>query len=650
MSTQTETHRFEAEVQQVLNLVIHSLYTNREIFLRELLSNASDALDRLRFASLTSPELLPEGEALGIALEPNEETRELCIADNGIGMSRDELVANLGTIANSGTRRFLAELAEQKKHGEGAEGAPDLIGQFGVGFYSCFMVAESVTVETRKAGEEEGWRWTSKGDGEYAIEAAADLPRGTVITLALRKDDEELDGLLKEWRIREIVRKYSDFVEYPIQMEVERSEPARDEKGELIEGADPVVERATETLNSQKPLWARPKSEIEGKDYDEFYKHLTHDWKEPLEVIHFKAEGTLEYTALLYLPTERSMELLDPAHHKSRVSLYVRRVLIQKECEELLPSWLRFVRGVVESADLPLNVSRETLQDNPKIKQIGKRLVRKVLETMQSLLGSDRERYETFWGGLGLILKEGIYHGEDEDQRISELCLFRSTHGEGWTTLKEYIERMPEDQEAIYTIAGPALKTLEGSPHLESLRAKGFEVLLLTDSVDEWILPRLTEFDGKPVRSVDKGAIDLEDEDQKKEREEKQQEHKELLDAMQETLSERLEGVRFSGRLEESAAVLVTGENALSPQLERMLRGSGQEVPKQKRVLELNAEHPIVRGLKKLYDVDPKTPRIAEVTEILYGQALLGEGSELEDPGRFAKLVTELLVDSVGGK
>ncbi|MFT5050791.1 MAG: molecular chaperone HtpG [Chlamydiales bacterium] len=643
MTTQTETHHFEAEVQEVLNLVIHSLYTNREIFLRELLSNASDALDKLRFESLTRSELVQEGEVLGIALSVDPEERSLCIADNGIGMSHDELVENLGTIANSGTRRFIEALAERKEN-EGEN--PDLIGRFGVGFYSSFMVAEHVSVETRKAGETGGWRWSSAGDGQYAIEEVQDLAPGTVVRLKLR-EGEEFDDFLKEWKLREIVRRYSDFVEYPIQMEVERSEPKRDEKGELIEDAEPEVTRTTETLNSQKPLWSRPKSEIEKSDYDDFYKHLTHDWKDPFDVIHFKAEGTLEYTALLYLPQERSMDMMDPAQRESRISLYTRRVLIQAECEALLPNWLRFVRGVVECSDLPLNVSRETVQDNPQLAQIQKRLVHKVLESAAHLLESERESFEKFWEAFGLILKEGIYHGEDEDQRLSKLCLFHSTHGEGLTTIGEYIGRMPEDQEAIYTITGPALKALESSPHLESLRAKGYEVLFLTDSVDEWIQQRLTEFDGKPIRSVEKGDIDLEDDDDKKAREEEQEQHKDLLESMRDQLSDDLSEVRFSGRLKESAAVLVSAEQSMSPQLLRMLRSSGQEVPAQKRILEINGEHALVRGLKKLHDLDPKTPRLGEVTELLYGQALLGEGSDLEDPARFSKLLTSLLVESV---
>jgi molecular chaperone HtpG len=395
-----------------------------------------------------------------------------------------------------------------------------------------------------------------------------------------------------------------------------------------------------------KPLWARPKDEITPEEYTEFYQHLTHDWNDPAESIHFKAEGTLEYTALLYLPGKRPMDMFDPSHAKSRVSLYVRRVLIMRECEDLLPAWMRFVRGVVESSDLPLNVARETLQANPRVQQIKQRLVKKVLETLGELLTNEREKYESFWGAFGPVIKEGIYYGEDDDQRISGICLFESSKA-GLATLAEYVGRMPEDQEAIYTIHGPDRKTVESSPHLEALTARGFEVLFLVDPVDEWMLQRLQEFDGKPLKSVERGQIDLEGDETKDEREKKQEEFKDLLEAMQATLEQDVKEVRFSSRLKSSAAVLVSDEGGLSPSLERMLKSSGQEIPKQKRILELNPDHALLGGLKRLFDVDAKSPRIGEYAEMLLGQALLAEGSALEDPARFTRLVTDLMVDSV---
>ncbi len=641
-----QTHRFEAEVQQILELVIHSLYAHKEIFLRELVSNASDALDKLRFEALQRPDLMAEGEVLGIAIETDPEKRTLRVADNGIGMTHEELVENLGRIASSGTRRFLEHLAQR-----GGESAPELIGRFGVGFYSAFMVADKIVVETRKAGESEGWRWISDGKGTYTIEPAEGLSRGTVVALHLREAEADEEGtkedFLSEWRIREIVRQYSDFVEYPIQMEIERSEVPRDEEGKPIEGAEPATVRRVETLNSRKPLWARPKDQIEKKEYDEFYHHLTHDWGEPLEVIHFKAEGSLDYTALLYLPKERGIELLDPAMTHSRLSLYVRRVLIMRECEELLPSWLRFVRGVVESSDLPLNVSRETLQASHKVRQIRKRLVKKVLETLADLCERGRPAYESFWTFFGPVLKEGIYRGEDEDGRLARLLLFRSSKQEGWTTLSEYIDRMPVAQKEIYTLVGPDRATVERSPHLEALRGKGVEVLLLTDAVDEWMLQRFHEFEGKTLRSVEKGDLELDAESEKSSREEKQKEYKDLLDAMQKVLGEHVREVRFSTRLKESAAVLVTDAQAPSAHMERLLRHGGAELPVRKRVLELNPEHPLLTGLKRLFDVDPRSPRLEEHAVLLFGQALLAEGSPLPDPARFARLVADLMVASV---
>ncbi|MBJ77784.1 MAG: molecular chaperone HtpG [Planctomycetes bacterium] len=640
MTTQTETKSFEAEVQQVLSLVVHSLYSQREIFLRELISNASDALDKLRFESLTQSDLMPEGESLGIVLDVDADSKTLTLADNGIGMDREELMENLGRIASSETRRFL----EATQDGD-AEAAPDLIGQFGVGFYSAFMVADEVNVVSRKAGSEEGWRWSSTGLGEYSIEPAQGAARGTVIQLRLKDVAEGEKDFCQEWTLREIVKRYSDFVEYPIQMEVERTQPKKDEEGEDIEGeTETVVE--TQTLNSMQPLWSRPKEEIEPGEYKDFYQHLTHDWNEPLRTIHFRAEGSHEYTALLYLPKERPMDLFEAESKASRVSLYVRRVLIMRECEELLPPWLRFVRGVVESADLPLNVSRELVQDNPKVGRIRKRLVKKVLDTLDAMLSSERGEYEGFWVAFGALIKEGIYFGDDDGARVSKLCLFQTSRSDGWTTLAEYVERMGKDQDAIHVICGPDRKTLEASPHLEALKARGEEVLLLTDPVDEWMLQRLTEFDGKPLRAVDRGATQEADED-KAEREAKQEESKDLLEALHKALDEHVSEVRFTGRLKDSVAVLVGEEHGMSAHLERMLRSNGREVPVTKRALEINPEHSLVAGLRSLHATDPKSPRLVEFAELLHGQALIAEGSPVVDASRFASLVTQLMVGSV---
>ncbi len=648
MTAQTEKHSFEAEVQQVLSLVIHSLYTNREIFLRELISNASDALDKLRFESLTDASLVEEGETLGVALEVDATTHVLRVADNGIGMDREELTKNLGTIASSGTRRFLEASADDGKGDE----RPDLIGQFGVGFYSAFMVAEEVVVETRRAGSDEGWRWSSKGDGSYEIEPVEGLARGTVVSLHLREASEGEDGdgprkFLEEFTLREVVRKYSDFVEYPIQMEIERNEPKLDDEGKPVEG-ETVTETKLETLNSQKPLWSRPKSEITDEEHAEFYRHLTHDWNEPFGNLHFSAEGSLEYTALLYLPKQPPFDQFDPSNRESNVSLYVRRVLIQRECTELLPSWLRFVRGVVECSDLPLNVSRETLQDDPRLGQIRKRLVKKVIDELGSLLGKDREAYSGFWEGFGQVIKEGIWSGDDSDGRIAGVCLFASSNGEAPTTLEEYVGRMAEGQETIHVLTGADRITVEASPLLDAVLARGEEVIYLIDPVDEWMLQRLTEFDGKKIIPLDR-ADSTEDDDAREKREELQKEHEGLLGALKDPLEEDIEEVRFTSRLKDSPAVLVAAEGGISGHMERMLKRSGQEVPPQKRVLELNPDHDLVKSLTKLYGVDQKSPRIAEAAEVLHGQALLAEGGSPKDPKRFGQLVTDLLLNSVKG-
>ena len=652
MTAQAETHAFEAEVQQVLSLVIHSLYTNKDIFLRELISNASDALDKLRFEALTDDSLTSEGESLGIALDTDTENGVLKIADNGIGMSREELVKNLGTIASSGTRRFLEAAAEG---GDSSE-RPDLIGQFGVGFYSAFMVAHEVVVETRRAGSDEGYRWRSKGDGSYEIETAEGLQRGTVVCLHLRQPvvaeegETGTEGALKylqEHTLREVVSRYSDFVEHPIQMEVERSSPKLDEKGEPIEG-ETVTEMKLETLNSQKPLWARPKSEITTDEHAEFYRHLTHDWSEPLSSLHFSAEGSLEYTALLYLPSKAPMDMFDPSNRDSNVSLYVRRVLIQKECKELLPSFLRFVRGVVECTDLPLNVSRETLQDDPRLGQIKKRLVKKTLEEFSSLLDNKREEYTEFWEAFGSVIKEGIWSGDGDVDKLAKICLFHSSNGETQVTLDEYVERMQEGQEVIHVLTGPDRATVEASPLLESVISKGEEVLYLIEPVDEWMLQRLTEYDGKQVVALDRGDAQ-EDDDVKEKREELQKTHEGFLGSLQAALDEEVSEVRFTSRLKGSPAVLVADAGGMSGHMERLLKRSGQEMPKQKRILELNPEHDLVKSLTKLHGVDEKSPRLADAAELLHGQALIAEGATPKNPKRFSELVTELLLGSVKG-
>ncbi|MCP5023268.1 MAG: molecular chaperone HtpG [bacterium] len=641
MTQKVESHAFQAEVQEVLSLVIHSLYKDRDIFLRELISNASDALDKLRFEALTKPEWLPEGEALGVALDANAETRTLTIADNGIGMDYGDLTENLGKVASSGTRKFLDALKE------GGEG-PELIGRFGVGFYSAFMVADQVTVETCKVGTDKGLRWQSDGKGEYTIEEVDGLSRGTMITLHLTESEEGQSDYTQEHILRGIVSRYSDFVEYPVQMEVERSEPKLDSDGKEIEGETEMVS-SMETLNSMKPLWSRSKSDVTDEEYAEFYRHQAHDWSPPLETIHFNAEGALEFTALLFLPGQKPMNFGDGAAPKSKVSLYVRRVMVQKECEELLPVWLRFVQGVVETADLPLNVSRETLQSNRRVEQIQKSLVRKIMDTMGKMLEKEREKYMVFWKNFGWVIKEGLYYAPDKQESLAELCLFEGAGDYEYTTLAGYKSAMPEGQEAIYVLTGPDRATVEASAHLEGMRAKGWDVLFLTDPVDEWVLERLTEYDGTPIQRLDKGDLNLESEEEKKDLEEKQEAAGDLLKTMQESMSGSVSEVRFSSRLAESPAVLVEAEGGMSAHQVRMMRHAGQDVPDPLRILELNPDHPLVQGLQKLHAVDAGSPRVQEFSELLFDGAMMREGGVPKNPAQFQKLLTELMVASLKG-
>lgn len=602
---------FETEVQELLDLMIHSLYSHPEIFLRELISNASDACDKLRFEALTRPELGVDKTQLGIRLETDAEARTLTITDNGIGMSRDELIANLGTIAGSGTRRLMRELKES-----GADERPELIGQFGVGFYASFMVADEVVVESRRAGDEAGHRWSSKADGRYTIEDAEGLERGTRITLHLKDAGDDDPDFSADYVLRGLVKRYSDFVEYPIRM-------------------------GDDTLNSMKPVWARPKAEVKSEEYTEFYKHLSHDFHDPLETIHFKAEGSTEYTALLYIPAQRPFDLFREQQPQSKLSLYVKRVLITNECKELLPSWLRFVRGVVEAADLPLNVSREILQSNPHMRAIKKRLTKKVVSTLATILKDDRERYAGFWNSFGSVLKEGICLGEDEDGSIAELCLFESSRGPDRTTLAEALERMPENQAAIYTITGPDRATLDASPHVAAYVKRGFEVLYLTDPIDEWMIDRLAEFKDKPLRSVHAVDDELLSESEKESVKAAAEEHAALLEKLGEHFGERLAEVRFSGRLADAPAMLGTKDGALRPHMDRAFAESQGGAPGAERVLELNPNHPLTARLAELAEQGGQD--FQDRADLLYGQALLAEGSPVPDPARFSKLIVELL-------
>lgn len=625
-TTNPETRPFQAEAAELLSLVVHSLYKNREVFLRELVSNASDALDKRRVEALRDAALAHEGEG-EIRIEADRARRTITVSDDGIGMSRDELVSNLGTIARSGTRAFLEKLRAA------GDSATSLIGQFGVGFYSSFLVADEVTVETRRAGTDEAWRWRSDGQGSYTVEPGARATAGTTVTLHLKAkesdEDEDPADFLEPFAIRDVVKRWSDFVEHPIRLAYE-------------EEKDGKTEQRVETLNSRRPLWTRAKDEIRREEYDEFYRHLTHDWTPPAEVVHFKAEGTTEYVALLFVPGARPLDLFDGTQGRSKVALYVRRVLILEECQDLLPSWLRFVRGVVDAPDLPLNVSREFLQQNAVVRQIGKRLVKRVLESLATMLEKDREKYAKVWADFGPVLKEGIYVGGDEDQRISRIALFETTHGAEATTLGEYVARKKPDQKAIWYLAGSERRILESSPHLEPFAKRGEEVLLFTDPIDEWVVERLQEFGGLPLKRVDQADLDLETSSEKEAREKLDRDHRAALEAVETKLAGAVQSARFSTRLSESPAVLVSAGGGVSANMERILRAARQDVPKEKRVLELNPDHALVKKLLELHAADPRAERVGDLIELLHGQALLAEGSPLADPGRFSKLLARL--------
>jgi molecular chaperone HtpG len=649
-----ETHAFQAETQKLLDLMIHSLYTNKEVFLRELISNASDALDRRRFEAVSNDALQVEGE-LEIRLIANRLDRTLTISDNGIGMNREELVEHLGTIARSGTLEFL------KNSDQSTEAAPDLIGQFGVGFYASFMVAEEVRVVSCRAGEDKATCWTSQGAGEYSLEDGARDDAGTTITLSLKEVDGE-DGLsdfCDEWVVKQVVKKYSDFVGYPIKLTIIEEAVAETESEEADEKTIDVTpgvsteREVDEPLNSMKAIWTRPESEVDESEFDEFYKHITHDFQEPLLRVSTSIEGTFEARALLYIPSKAPFDLYHRERLNNGVQLYVRRVFIMDECRELLPDWLRFVRGVVDAEDLSLNVSREMLQQDRQIQTIRKHLVKRVADNLKALAKDDAEAYRNFWVEFGPVVKEGLLDFNEKRDRIFDLVLAPSSENEtDLVSLSNYAERMSEDQEAIYYIAGPKLDVLRRSPHLEAFKEKGIEVLFLTDPVDEvWVSQGPVEYKGKAFKSIGHGEVELgtdEDKEKAKEDLEKQEDsYGDLLQALTASIVDEVKEVRLSSRLKSSASCLVLEDGDLSPQLEAMLRQAGQEIPDRKPILELNPSHAVVERLAKRFEDNPTDGRIADSAKILLGQAILAEGGQLEDPAAFAELVNKLLSETL---
>ena len=633
--------QFKTEVQELLNLVIHSLYSNTDIFLRELISNASDAVDRLRFEALTEKGLIEGDPAWKIKIEPNETEKTLMISDNGIGMTREEVEKNIGTIARSGTRAFLDELKKANK-----KDSPELIGQFGVGFYSSFMVADTVTLITRKAGCEKGTKWHSTGNGSYTIEECEKEERGTDIILHLVEDKKEY---LDEWKIKQIVKQFSDFVEYPVTMDVSKEETPKNEKGEPKEGAEKIVTIEEQTLNSMKALWMRPKNEIKEEDYNEFYKHISHDYTNPLKVIHYSAEGTVEFNALLYLPAKAPFDMFNREEYKG-VHLYVKRVSIMDDCKELIPEYLRFVKGVVESSDLPLNISREILQQNALVNKIKSNLTGKILNVLKELKEKKPEDFVTFYKEFGRVLKEGIHFDFSNKEKLEDLLMFESSKSDPGhlISLKDYVNRMHAEQKEIYFVAGDNRETLTHSPHLEVFKSKDLEVIFMTDPIDEWVAQSLTEYNGKKLKAIDRGDVNLDFKEDKKEDEKKKKEvdkkFEDLLKNVKEKLGDQVKEVKLSSRLTDSVSCLVTDEFGMTAQMERMMKAMNKDAPPSPRILELNAKHPILNIMVDLYNKDKKDKKLDDYIDLIYDLAALGEGTSVKNPLRLTRLVSDLMV------
>lgn len=610
----SETHSFQAEVSQLLKLVINSLYSHKEIFLRELISNASDAIDKLRFHSISTPELIADGTPFEIRLIPDSAAGTLTIEDTGIGMTRDELIQNLGTIAHSGSRAFLEKLQSGEK--------PSLIGQFGVGFYSAYLVADRVDVISRAAGETQAYRWSSDAHESFTVEEAQRVERGTAIVLHLK---EEQKNFLEDWELRELVRRYSDYVSHPILLRVSEGE----QSGKF------------ETINKASALWQRSPKEVTQAQYDEFYRHLTHDFDGPLAQTHFQIEGTLLFSGILFFPKKAPFDLFQ-AQGRKGVHLFVKRVFIMEDCDELLPPWLRFVRGVVDSEDLPLNVSRELLQDSSIVRTIRKQVIKRSLDRLEELAKEDPANYALFWEQFGAVLKEGIATDSEYRDRIADLARFASTNGSELTSLASYVSRMPEGQKEIYYAIGDSRESVASSPYLEALRKHNYEVLLLSDPIDEWAIDALPSYKDKKLVSAMRADLKLEEE---KDEEKKKQEGSiaPLCSHIKDLLKGKVVDVRASERLTDSPACLVVPQGSHHAPMEQLLRASGRNLGASRRILEVNPSHPLIQSLQQLNEQEPGSEQLQEWIETLYDQTVLMEGGRIEDPNRFARRLTSLL-------
>jgi len=653
-----ETLSFQAETKELLNLMVNSLYTHREIFLRELISNASDALDKINFQSLTQPEILEGEGGFKIFLEIDKEKKTLSITDNGIGMTRQEVIDNIGTIARSGSKSFLSQVKDK--------GDIELIGKFGVGFYSSFMAADKVTLFTRAAGTQEALKWESKGDGQYTLEKAARKERGTTIILHIRPDccqaGNPEEDFLNPYTIQNLVRKYSDYIRYPIEMDFSHEEPEKDKDGKVIEGGKTATVVQRKVMNSVIPIWERDKKEITRDEYFQFYKHHYHDWNEFADVIHTRAEGNIQYTALLFVPAKAASDLYDKNFSRG-IQLYSNHVFVMNDCRDLLPDHLRFVRGLVDSPDFSLNISREILQHDKQLKIIGTNLEKKVLESLKNLLKNDRKLYEEMWAEFGKAIKGGIYMKYKNKETLQDLLLFpTSTKDGGLTSLKEYVERMPEGQKEIYYATGKDIDTIKRMPQLEVLREKGIELLYFVDKIDEFLTQNLDEYDGKKLKSITRQDLNLEEiikdqkpvpaegeakaetsseEDDFKKMEEKS---RDLLAAIKHLLGEKVVEVRLSRRLKSSPVCLVTTSSGVTFNMEQLLRGVNQPTARARKIMEINPQHRLFSILEKLYAQDRNSPDLKLCSEILYSQASLVEGYELDNPVEFSTNLGDLLI------
>jgi len=629
MQKNTKTIEFKTEVNQLLDLMIHSLYSHKEIFLRELISNAADAIDKLQFMGLTNADLLKNtGGDFKIKITSNADAKTLIIEDNGIGMNYDDLIEHLGTIAKSGSKAFLENLKKSKEADN-----PELIGQFGVGFYAAFMVADKIIVKTRKAGEKQAWQWESVGKGSFEITEIEKDQTGTSIELHIKDETKEY---LEEFRIKSIVKKYSDFIPHPVVMDIEKEVGEGDKKEKKIEET---------TLNTQKALWVRQKSEVKAEQYDDFYKQLTHDFQNPWLTYHQHAEGVLEYKMLLFIPQKAPFDLFQQ-NTEYGVNLYIKRVFIMHNCDKLVPRYLRFVKGVVDSSDLPLNVSREILQDNPLLQKIQKNLVHKILSELAKIKKDDYKKYVEFYKEFGAVLKEGVHFDFENKDKITELLLFESSNtkvGE-YVSLEDYVKRMQKDQKNIYYITGISREMVEQSPHMEAFRKKNIEVLFLMDPIDEWIVENIKEYDKKLLQSVTKGDSLLEkSEEEKKESTQKEKEYSSLLTVIKETLKDEIKEVKMSNRLVDSPVCLVAEAQGMSSQMEKMMKSMGHDVPVQKKIMEVNLTHPVFQKMQKMYEQDAKNPELKDYANLLLDQAKLAEGTAPKDMKFFLKKMAEMM-------